>query len=413
MNGHRQVLAAGSAVLSRLVVRAVTLVLLVVIARVESTQYFAAYSYLLVLSVSFGSLADLGAAAIAGREVARGAVSVEDAYRAGMPVQLLSSTVAAGGLVAVGLLVPGPVEGVAPVLAAAALTFATDLFDYVSELLRATARPVAEGVLQVVGAVLHVALGCAVVLLGGSLALLLAVLAGRTVVLYALAHWWLPAPWRGRRDRARSRSFLRQGALLGVAGAASALLWRLPQILLGATAAVATVADYGLASRFQELARSVCQSAGFGVLPGLAARDAQDDRTASRRAARRLLRLSFWGSAAATVPVLVLLPYVIPAVFGESFRSAVLPSVALLAAVPLITVLYLSWFVLLSRREERYVLQASLVGLLVVALGTPLLVLDTTALQAALVSDAALLATTGVLWWRVARPGAARPAPAA
>ncbi|MHB8452715.1 MAG: hypothetical protein ACYDAQ_20015, partial [Mycobacteriales bacterium] len=233
-------------------VRLLGLVLIVLVVRRDSRATFAAYNYLLVLSAAVGLITDVGVAAVAGREVARGELSLAAAARGAARVQVATCLLGGLGVAGMGLLLPGPVTDHTAVALAALLTVIVGWFNFQAELLRGAGRPWTEAGIQVVGAVTQVGLGAWVVLTGGGLALLIGAQVVRQLLVTLLSQLWLPLPWQAPADPAVRRFFLRRGLWLGGASTCTAIVLRFGQIALASVAPAAQVASYALATRYME-----------------------------------------------------------------------------------------------------------------------------------------------------------------
>ncbi|MFP5021577.1 lipopolysaccharide biosynthesis protein [Pseudonocardia phyllosphaerae] len=340
-----------AAMVSRVLGRLVGVLLVVLLAREAAPETVAVYGYLLGTATLVATLTDLGVAGIAGREVAAGRLPAGPALYAA----LLPQAVSIAGAVAVTVtltLLAGP-AGVPP-----AALLLTSLFVVVagfvnlwSELLRASGRVVAEAVLQVGSAVLLVGSGIAVVVSGGdAVALLAVVLAKETALLVVLV-----ALVRPRRDLGvvRSRALLGQSLWLAAGGIGIILLWRQGTVVVGATAPVAALAAYVVASRFLDAGVTVAHTAGFGLVPGMSGLAAGDDRAAFRREARRLVLGAAGVGVVVGVAGVALAGPLTTGLFGDRWAGAV-DAVRMIAVIALpMLVAYVCWTLLLALGRVR------------------------------------------------------------
>ena len=350
-------LGLAAAMVSRLFGRLVGIVLVVVLAREAEPGTVAVYGYLLGTATLVTVFTDLGVASVAGREVAAGRLPAGGALRAALLPQLVSVLGAAALTVALSLLFgPGELPGSALAL--------TVLFVVVSginnlwaELLRATGRVVLEGALQLGSAVALVAVGAVVVHTGGGVTALLTVVALKEVAVLLLAVLVLRP---SRRVVVRSRTLLRHGVWLAVAGTALILLWRQGTLVVGGTGSIAVLATYVVATRFLDAGVTVAHTAGFGLVPGMSALAA--DPVAFRSAARRYLGLvTLVGLAVALAGQLLAGPVTtIP--FGDQWDVAV-PAVrwVAIAALPIL-VCHVLFTVMLARGQVRRMALAAVTG---------------------------------------------------
>lgn len=327
-----------AAVVSRLLGRLVGIVLVVLLARKASTDTVAVYGYLLGTATLVATLTDLGVAAVAGREVAAGRLIAGGALRAALAPHA-ASLAAAAAVTVVLTLVAGP-AAVPP--AALALTVAYvvvgGFVNLWADVLRGAGRVVLEGVLQLASTAALVVGGVVVVETGGDATELLAVvLVKEAVVLAVMAVLVRPC----RDARATGRLLLGQSVWLAVAGTALILLWRQGTLVMGALGTTGTLAAYVVASRFLDAGVTIGHTAGFGLMPGVAA--LANDPAAFRRAARRYLgRAALAGAVVAAVGGLAARPLTV-VLFGERWAEVV-PAVRGIAvsALPILLV-FVAW----------------------------------------------------------------------
>lgn len=346
-------LGLAAAIGSRVIGRLVGIVLVVLLAREAAPDTVAVYGYLLGTATLVATLTDLGVAAVAGREVAAGRLPAGPTLWAALGPQAVS--VAGACLVTVALTVFLGPDAVPPSALALTVAFvvAGGFVNLWAEMLRATGRVLVEGGLQIVSAVALVAGGVVVVRSGGDASLLLVVVALRELALLLV----MVALLRPRRGSVRSRALLGQSLWLALGGVGLVLLWRQGTVVVGAVGTIGALAAYVVASRFLDAGITIAHTAGFGLVPGMSA--LEGDPVAFRREARRYLGLAAGvGLVVAVVGVLAARPItVVP--FGERW-AGVVPAVQVIAAcaVPIL-LSYVSWTLLLARRQVRRLAVAS------------------------------------------------------
>lgn len=387
---------ASAALLSRLTGRLLGLVLVVFLARRESTQVFASYNYLLVLAAAVGLVTDLGVASVAGREVARGELTLAQATRGGAAVQGLTALLAGAAVLAFGLAVPGPGASGAAVALVGALTAVTGWFDFQAELLRGAGRAWVEAAIQLLGAVLQVGLGLWVILTGGSLAELIGVQVVRQLVVCAASQVFLPWPWTAPPDRAIRRLFLRRGLWLGAATTCTAVMWRFAQLVIGAVAPVSQVAYYALASRYLEIETTAAHTLGVGLLPALSHR-AQREEGAPGEGLTRGFGAILGAAVALAIAGTLVVRWVTVAVFGAKFRPAGPASQVFVLAFPVLVAFFLLYFWLTARRAESRVTGAALAGLVVAAGAVPVVAAHPSAVVGAWATVASVAVATAAM----------------
>ncbi len=399
--------SAISAVVSRVFARVLGLVFVVYLARNQSARVFAGYSYLLVLATTMAALADVGVAVLAGREVARGEASVATAYRAAAPIVLAVGTVAGVAVALVGSVAPGPMSAGAG-LASVSVFIALNLFfGFQAELLRASARPVVEASLQVLGSITQIVLGIAVISSGGGLALLLAAVTIKELLLVLAAQLWLPAPWKGGRRRNWRWKLLKAGFWLSFATTALAVIGRLPQVVLGNTGSVAAVADYAVASRVVDIGMLLVTALSFGLFPWIAQQAHKDPAFLRRQLAR--LGVVIGAALMLCVAMLPLVSPAVRAVFGDRYRDAVPAAQVLVFSLPAMIAVFGPWNGLIAVERERRVALGTVIGLSAVCGGVAVMSTNPTPTAAAIATLAAIIATgaslTAFLAWTSRREG--------
>ena len=376
-----------AAMLSRLAGRLVGILLVVVLAREAAPSTVAVYGYLLGTGTMLLVVTDLGVASVAAREVAAGRLPARGALRAALPVQAVS--VLAAGVVTVLLTVFFGPRGTPPAALALTVLFVVvgGLNNLWADLLRSTGRVVLEGSLEIASTTLLVVAGVLVVQSGAGIVALTAVVAAKEAVVLLVC--WCVLPPR-RNAGVRTRTMLRQGVWMAVAGTAVVFLFRAGTLLVGGLGSVGALATYVVATRFFDAGVTVAHTVGFGLGPGLSA--LAGDAVAFRKAARRYLGLvTALGVAATAVGVLAAGPLTtIP--FGQRWAVAV-PSVrmAAVAALPIL-LCYVAFSLLTARGQVRWMATSTVVATLTgVACTAGLLAVRPTALSGVMGTTAGAL----------------------
>jgi O-antigen/teichoic acid export membrane protein len=348
---------------SRVVARLAQLLFLVVAARLLTVEEFGAYSYLLVLAVTFSMLADTGVGLAASRELSAGRSTAADAFWSGLPVAGIG---AAGGALAMLLfsLVAGGPDPSAELTLLAALFVAVNLVgSFVTTMLRGLGRFVAEAGLQLAGAGAFLAAGIAAAALGWGLTGVLAVLLGKEIVFAAVALLWLrPDVGAGRLGRTTGwRRLLGIGIRMGVASTGLAVATRSGLIILGNAGTATEVAWLSAPLRVADAVLVFALTAGYALLPGLSRLVAED-----RARASRLIRHALLASAGAALGgALIAVPaagWLMATLFGEEFRAATVPARVLLAALPVYAALGVAWYAVLALDGERGLMSLATLG---------------------------------------------------
>jgi O-antigen/teichoic acid export membrane protein len=345
-------IGVAAALISRIFGRLVGIILVVVLARVADPATVALYGFLLGTVTLMASLTDLGVASLAGRDVAAKVAAAPAALRSALGPQALS-TVVAVVLTCVVAVLAGPAGVEASVLVPCSVfVVANSVFNLWAEVLRGDGKVVLEGVLQGVGALLLVTAGSLAVLAGAGIVPLLWIVAGKEIVVLAVATVWLRPG--ARTDAGPSfGALVRRSAWLAVAGTALVLLWRQGTLLVSGMASTRDLADYVVATRLLDASVTLAHTLGIGLFPGIAALAAEAPGAARAHARRYLVAVLGLSVPVAALGVLLAGP-VTTGVFGGQWQSAV-PAVRVLAAItPLILLGYLLWFVLLAEGQERW-----------------------------------------------------------
>ncbi|MDP9340570.1 MAG: oligosaccharide flippase family protein [Actinomycetota bacterium] len=104
---------------------------------------------------------------------------------------------------------------------------------------------------------------------------------------------------------------------------------RLDFAIVGALVGPAALGIYAIASRFAELLRLPSTVINYVLYP----RYAREDSATAAAQARALIPKVGWVSPVAAIPLALAATFVLPAVFGEAFRAAVVPTYILLVGL--------------------------------------------------------------------------------
>ncbi|GAA3121594.1 O-antigen/teichoic acid export membrane protein [Kribbella aluminosa] len=137
--------------------------------------------------------------------------------------------------------------------------------------------------------------------------------------------------WWGRPDKDLTRSVASYGLRGQVGGLITLLNLRLDVAILGAIAGPAVLGGYAVASKYAELLRLPGTALTWVFYPRLAKLEQQR----AAEIARRLIRPTLAGVAAAAIPVALLAGPVMRLLYGTSFESAVTPARVLVAGMVL------------------------------------------------------------------------------
>ncbi len=351
-------IGVAAALISRIFGRLVGIVLVVVLARVADPVTVALYGFLLGTVTLMASLTDLGVASLAGRDVAARVAAAPAALRSALGPQALS-TVVAVVLTCVVAVLAGPAGVEASVLVPCSVFVAANsMFNLWAEVLRGDGKVVLEGVLQGVSALLLVTAGSLAVVAGAGITPLLWIVAGKELVVLAIAAVWL-RPGAGTDTGLSFGALLRRSAWLAVAGTALVLLWRQGTLLVSGMASTRALADYVVATRLLDAVVTLAHTLGIGLFPGIAALAAEAPGAARAHVRRYLVGVVGLSVPLAILGVLLADP-VTTLVFGSQWQSAVPAVRVLAAATPFILLGYLLWFALLAEGRERWLFAGAL-----------------------------------------------------
>jgi O-antigen/teichoic acid export membrane protein len=205
----------------------------------------------------------------------------------------------------------------------------------------------------------------------------------------------------GRPALAQAKAVSAFGARGQAGNLISLLNFRLDFILLAAIAGPAVLGGYAVASKFAEVLRLPSLSLFWVLYP----RFAKDDAAQAESRARRLIPRAGVLTAVAAVPLALSAGFVVPAVFGEDFRPAIVPAQILLLGLSIEGVAGVITAFLYGRGRPGLNSLATGGGLVLTVILDLLLIPRFGAVGAAWASTVAYLTTTGMLiaWWMLVR----------
>ena len=387
---------------SRMIGKGLSFGFIVVLARTVSPQQFASYSYLVALALTFSLLCDSGVAVVAGRDVARGDLGLGAAYRGGFSTVLAAGSIGALLVAAFGVVASGP--GIPPMalVFTAAFVLVSNVSNFQADLIRGSGRLGLEAGLQVVGGVLFVVVGTVIVISGLGLVALMAAFTFKEILMVGISQLALPWLRSAPRTPGLWRQLLRAGIVMSAATTCLALLARASLLVLSNVASATETAHYAAAFRFGEISIFACVTLGFGLLPAMSDRYSKD-RAAGARLALRLTGLTVGVALVITPPLVLITPWVVTAVFGPAYAGAGSSAEILVAMLPLLMLLALSWNALLADRRERSVLIAALAGVAAACVSSTWIVADPNVRTAALSAVISFGAVAVVCAWSMLR----------
>jgi O-antigen/teichoic acid export membrane protein len=197
----------------------------------------------------------------------------------------------------------------------------------------------------------------------------------------------------GRPTLALARRVSAFGARGQIGNLISLLNYRLDFVLLGALTGPAVLGSYAVASKFAELLRLPSLSMYWVLYP----RFAKDDPPEAESRARRLIPRAGLLTAVGAVPLALAAGFVVPAIYGEAFRPAIVPAQIILVGLSIEGVAGVITAFLYGQGRPGLNSIATGVGL-AVTIGLDLLLIPPLgAVGAAWASTAAYLTTTGML----------------
>ena len=199
--------------------------------------------------------------------------------------------------------------------------------------------------------------------------------------------------WWGRPDRALGKEIASYGLRGQVGGLITLLNLRLDFAILGAMAGPAVLGAYAVASKYAELLRLPGTALTWVFYPRMAALGESE----AAALARRLIRPTLVGIAAAAIPVALLTSPVMRLLYGAQFGTAVLPARVLLAGMVLAGASGVASAHLYGRGTPGLNSIVLGTGLVITVILDVLLIPPFGALGAAIASTAAYLSTDALL----------------
>jgi len=356
-----RVLARSSlTVAGRLVSKLSIVAFLVLAARLLSKEEYGLYSYVLVLAGTFAILADPQVTVIAGRDVSSGRHGAAASYWTAFPVVVATGALGAGAMLAFALVAPGPGETVAVLLVAAGYVVANRVAGLGLDMLRALGRLGTEAAVETAGTLTLIAAATAVAAAGLGVTAVLGVFLAHALLTALACHLLLRAdigrPARGVTSH--RRELVASGIRLALSAGATAIATRGPLIVLGAGGSAVAVATFSAGLRFADALYMLALTAGQALLPSVAAMRGSDPARATRLV-RKAIALATVSGAALAAAVAPFGAQVTSAVFGSAYASSGPLTAAMMASVPFMGMLWISWFALCAWHRERDVLRVA------------------------------------------------------
>jgi O-antigen/teichoic acid export membrane protein len=356
-----RVLARSSlTVAGRLVSKLAIVLFLIVAARLLSKDEYGIYSYVLVLAGTFAILADPQVTVIAGRDVSSGRHSAAASYWSALPVVLATGMLAAVAMLGFALVARGPGETLSVLLVAGGYVVFNRLSNLGLDMLRAVGRIGTEAAIETAGTVLLIAVAAAVAAAGLGVTAVLAVFLAHAIAVTLVCHAALAGevgrPARG--SRAHRRALVRTGCKLAVGAGGTAIATRGPLIVLGVAGSAAAVASFSAGLRFADALYMLALTAGQALLPSIAAM-LRTDPARAPRVARKAMAVATVGGAALALALAPLAGEITRLVFGAQYASSGPLMAPMLASVPFMGVMWISWFALCAYQRESDVLRVT------------------------------------------------------
>jgi O-antigen/teichoic acid export membrane protein len=197
----------------------------------------------------------------------------------------------------------------------------------------------------------------------------------------------------GRPTLALARRVSAFGARGQIGNLVSLLNYRLDFVLLGALTGPSVLGSYAVASKFAELLRLPSLSMYWVLYP----RFAKDDPVEAESRARRLIPRAGLVTVAGAVPLALAAGFVVPAIYGDAFRPAIVPAQIILVGLSIEGIAGVITAFLYGRGRPGLNSIATGVGLAMTVVLDLLLIPPFGAVGAAWASTAAYLTTTGML----------------
>jgi O-antigen/teichoic acid export membrane protein len=380
---------------------------LLVLARLLPVGEFARLGVAMAMMLILTTLLDGGVGIVATREgAANPAVRLgllHSGTAARMPLLALTSL----GCLVAGLVLDQTALALSVLVAAAANAAQQTLF----ATFRSAQDLLAEAVAKAFCGISYPVL-CAAAAFGGHRTAAAAMLAMTIGPLLTLPPLYIRARRTARPEGAAIRPLplLRRAAPFGLIALATLLYYRSPILLMGAISTHQQTASYTLAANVAFGLLMVPAAIATGLLPRLAG---EPDPAVRTRLVRRALRWGFAILAAASLLIAATAWALVPQMFGDAYRSALVPLLILLASGLAIGAagIFGTALIALDRRREvvGQVLAALAINLVAGVLLIPALAADGAAL-ATLVTELVSLAFLAYTYARFTAVGPAQPA---
>lgn len=332
---------------------------LVLAARLLTKEEYGLYSYVLVLAGTFAILADPQVTVIAGRDVSSGRHSAAASYWSALPVVVATGALGAGAMLVFALVAPGPGETTAVLLVAAGYVVANRVAGLGLDMLRALGRLGTEAAVETAGTLALIAAATAVAAAGLGVAAVLGVFLAHAILTGLACHALLRAEIR-RPERVAGyrRELVGTGLRLALSAGATAIATRGPLIVLGVGGSAIAVASFSAGLRVADALYMLALTAGQALLPSVAAMRSTDPARATRLV-RKAIALATAAGAGLALAVAPFGTLITSAVFGSAYASSGPLMAAMMASVPFMGMLWISWFALCAWHRERDVLRVA------------------------------------------------------
>ena len=311
------------------------LLFLIAAARLLTIDEFATYSYLVVLAVTFGMLADTGIALGASREISAGRIGPAEAFWSALPVIGVGAVLGGLGMLVFGLLDSGPGISLGLLIVAAVYVGVNMAYSFGMTILRSLGRFGVEAALQFATGIGFLAAGVAVAAVGWGLSGVLGALLVTQGLTAALAYWFLRPEVRHAPDSrwAHWRPLLRIGIKLAVASTALAVATRSGIIVLANSGSERELAWFSAPLRLADAVMVFSLTAGYSLLPGVSHVMATEPARA-RRLVRRVIGGAVILTGFGAVVSVLGAEFIVTTLFGSDFKPAAEPARVLLAGLP-------------------------------------------------------------------------------
>ena len=347
--------AASYLTVGLVLVRAFNFVQYALLARVLARQSVGDYAFSYSLALMLAGFSALGIAAAVIRQSAREAAREPELILTGIPLRLLTALLAMGVGLAIALILPWRAELRYTALLFSVTSVAISLARLNEHVLLLHGRARAATLCQVVMGAGQFGLVAAVLLTGGG------VVAASACVMLAQVGLWLStshlvlqrlARPRPKPTWAACREILAIGWPVGLHGILNALYSGLDVMMLSGFRGNVEVAVYATALRLVNILVVLQQPANKALLPFLS-REHKKDPDSLRKAHTTSIKLFTAVGLPGCVLGTLLLPLLIPAVYGAGYWESVLPAQVYIWSVPVRYITGLTVFALLAAGRQR------------------------------------------------------------